>query len=523
MIHNTRDSFNLDAFLKGPPVVSDSTKACNHILKNIDPMNFQDPKYSELWQIILNPPSADLSGSLEDLIKSNPALLKSKVVVKESRNFIITPLIGAIFSGNIQNIKILLQHTKNINKADKEGYTAAHYAAMVSTHEVLNLFKKMGADFEQVNLAGASPSEFILHRFYHLPGVKDFNIYVDHTGPAYNHHFFLLKTKGKGAYLPHLVYTPEALLAMRVFGKGGFEDTSLNRQFTPHVYEQYLKKCEHPEEPLPIYMKSLEAKDNGKPVPEFLKGQYEVRARRDIQLGEFLIEYTGNCYSYDIEHDITSCHKRMALNGRTWQNLCVDAERGGSLAAYINDGPPNSMAIIFIHNGLPHLGIVALKAIERDETIRLLYGGDFFKKEKHVELAPKAIESYLEETKGLSEINPILFDYSTGQAISFTVTEQSLDFNSTTVSAEEELENLIKFRYHLGMVRYLITFETHLEKYIKKGLINPFILMNILNGLHKFNAIDRLGLDEETFITLYGKIAKWGKVDNKSKIEQSVF
>lgn len=508
MMVNSRGDFNLDAFLNGSAVVSDSSKACKFVLKNLKNIQFADPAANRLWDIILNTPTADLSSSLDVLINKDPTLLKSKVCVKENRGFFITPLIAAIFVGNINHIKFLLEHTKNVNKADGEGYTATHYAAMLSTHEVLNLFKKMGADFEKTNLAGSSPSEFIRHRFYHLPGVKDFNIYLDHTGPAYNNHFYLLKAKNKSVYLPHLVYSPEALLAMRVFGKGGAENLNYNDRLGPYIYEQYKKKCETPEEIPVIYMQALDTKDDGSPVPDFLQGQYEVKARRNISLGEVLIEYTGYVISEDFKHETS--FKKMDLKGSAWDRIVVDAEKGGNLSRYINDGPPNCIAIKIMHNGLPHNVLVALKDIKKDETLRLCYGKkNFFEEGAHVELAPKAFRDYLEETNGLRTISPILYSYSENTLISFTADEQRSVVKSEVMDPDKAIENLIKFRYHLGMIRYLITYEFHLKEYIEEGLINPAILRNVLYGLYKLEAIERLGLDEARYIALYDKVSLW--------------
>lgn len=506
---NAAPIFNLDTFLNGPVVISDSTRACEFVLKQI-----RELRVEPFWQIILNNPKEDCSSLLDRCIKKDPKILKTTICAKTDRKFFVTPLIGSIFSGNYFHIKFLLEKTKNINKPDAEGYTPCHYAAMVANVEVLKLLKSMGADFERQTLAGSTPIDFIKHRFYHLPGVNDFSIYIDYTGPAYNQHFYQTKVKFKSTYLTHLVYLPETLLSMRVFGKGGLEESDTSRELGTNLYEQFLTTIDTVKEIPPIYMQPLVAKDNGAPIPEFLKGQYEVKARRDIKPGELLIEYTGYCISDHFA--IEKSPKRMTVKGATWERMYVDGEKGGNIASFINDGPPNCMSIRIMHQGLPHQVIVSICEIKKDEAIRLCYGKNFFEAEDHVELAPRAIENYLHETEGLTKIASILYRYENNLVVDMQVDEKESTCNARYVKSEDRIEHQIRFRYHIGMIRYLISYESHLKEYIENRLINPFVLKNILHALFEMHEIQRLGLDENSYGSLYNKIATWAKFQNSS-------
>lgn len=501
------DGFNLDAFLSGPPVVSDSTNVCNYLIELLKKNNFEDRVTDAFWKAILNTPSEDLSEGLTSIIKNQPTVLKSKICASKERNFFVTPLIAAIFAGNVQHIKVLLEHTKDINKADKEGYTAVHYAAMVSSHEVLNLFKSMGADFDRENQAGTSAAEFIRHRFYHLPGVRDFSVYLDHTGPAYNHHFFLLKSQNKSTYLPFLIYEPETFVAMRILGIGNSKNAASGSYLYSYIYDQYLKKCEIAEEVPPIYIKQLESKDDGSPIPDNLEGQSEARARRDISMGELIMEYTGYCTSANFSQ--TEGFKRLECGGR-WKNLAVDAMKGGNSTVFINDGPPNCFGMTVMHNGLPHIVIVAMKEIMKDEPIHIVYGKNFFKHGgiPHAELAPNALKDFIDKTKNLSELFPIAFHSDKKELYGLSSNEKKSSPIVDCLEPDQLVQSLCKVFYNTEMIRYLISYESDLQKNIENGLINPFILRQVLFGLNKMK---HLGLDQKEFDKLFNKVTYWAQ------------
>ncbi|HRE32088.1 MAG TPA: ankyrin repeat domain-containing protein, partial [Candidatus Berkiella sp.] len=87
-----------------------------------------------------------------DLINS---LIKSGVSVDVKDGDGLTPLMYAAFYGNIEMIKALLSHAKDLNAfAEVDGTTALMAATSTGKFDVVKLLLKAGAEVNQVNKAG---------------------------------------------------------------------------------------------------------------------------------------------------------------------------------------------------------------------------------------------------------------------------------------------------------------------------------------------------------------------------------
>ena len=114
---------------------------------------------------------------LQKLYKANPEIINSPNDVgysplvlacysgnKEMVSFLIdkadnvngvsnygTPLMAAVFKGYSEIVQILIKHGVDVDIADGNGTTAAHYAVMFRNYDVIEQLEKANANFELKN------------------------------------------------------------------------------------------------------------------------------------------------------------------------------------------------------------------------------------------------------------------------------------------------------------------------------------------------------------------------------------
>lgn len=425
----------------------------------------------ELLNILFEPYSPQNERRVINLLEAKPSLLSKGVDIPGEGNFRLTPLIAAILNNQLEYTKKILEFTNNINAEDNQKYTAAHYAAIVANPDILKLLEERGANFEQVNAYGTTPLDILdIYCEAYCKKLK-FLIYPFKKGPGFDRKFYLQRFHSE--YLPCTIFSPQSLLGVRVTGPSHSWCPEILRQYVREQFEEMRKT----DEIVPkIYIQSLERKDDETPIPEFLKGQLEVRARKDIAPGEIIGEYTGY-------HSHIQTNSKFPYGDKSLGNACngyIHAERGGNFMSLINHGPPNSASVTHFYRGLPHQVIIALRPIKKDEPIYLDYGKIYFKHKVVEELSPKTLQEYYEKTKNFTNFEHF-FVVDSQKIDPQKVVNVHLNDNGKYVICEKQIdpdqlmEVTLQSLHHRKMLDYVLTY-TQRSKYQEKikALLDSF-------------------------------------------------
>lgn len=285
---------------------------------------------------------------------------------------ILPPLSLSACLNSLETIKKLLEDGEEVNQADSQGYTAAHFAAMTPNFKMLEYLSSRGADFTLCNKLGASVYDILKAR-----GFK--------VNCRLNHHTII-----------DIIWSSEALLNIWYQNRAG--TFTLDDPIEQMVYRQYVTIKENAlVNNSGIYLRTIHS--NGKPLPKHLQGQQEACASRQYKPGEFIVEYTGFTESDSLS---TFTH---AFAITSFDTVAIDAKKGGSFAEFINHGPPNCGIMECIHQGTPRILIYALRTIEKDETLYYNYSKNYFRDCQFYELAPQSVDAFIASTDGLKNIS----------------------------------------------------------------------------------------------------------------------
>lgn len=314
--------------------------------------------------------------NLENHISQN-GLSPIPIMMKGEQLINITRLALACLIGDEPYVKRFLEVGVSPCDADNQGYTAAHFAAMVSNVQVLFLLYLHGAKFDAKTRSGATMYDLLSARGY----AKAHDVRTVQTDGG-------IKTSTRES-----LYTPGALMGL--WASFVQDDDSTHPLVTKKVLSDFteIKEGKKPFDS-PIGIRRC---PNGHP----LAGQWEAYAKRSVEAGEIVDEYTG----------IVQCNS--TFNDGTYvshltDHIAINAKEQGSFAELINHGPPNCICITVIYRGLPRKVMVAVRKIEKGETLYSNYGSKYFREanRQFKELAPSAVEKFVRETANLTS-----FDY----------------------------------------------------------------------------------------------------------------
>jgi len=349
----------------------------------------------------------------------------------------LNPVHVALITKNKSYLKLFFKYFPN--KSDDYGYTFAHFAGIEPHEPVLKVLLKKGVDFFQPNAAGATGYDFLQYRIAHLTSCRDFLTYPFYECPGFNRQSYLMTFKTE--YLARSVLTASGLIGMRLSGPKTFakEESDVLHD---HLHRQLLDHWGSEETVPSVYLDRLEVKDDGTPIPEKYH-QLEVRARRDFSPGEFIIEYTGLIENRHWVH-IPRSQSDKVFQLDIEQQL-VNGNKGSNLAQFINCSAPNCGIICIIHQGIPHLVILALRHIKMHESLSYDYRRDHFEQLniQPIEFAPKALSSFLKILDKFSQMNEA---------------EVVKEIDITGLSPEETIKKLVFNRYFIAMSQYIQNF-----------------------------------------------------------------
>lgn len=252
------------------------------------------------------------------------------------------PLTTALFSQDEARIVKVLQAGAQVNKQDAQGYTAAHFAAILGSLTALRILKEHGADFTMKTRLEGTVYDFLRHRGFRAESEAN-------------------------------LFSAEALLCI-------WKD-AIYPNINPHINAAFQAALENDNEP-PVILKTIDSEDSP------LQGQRELVASRDIKRGEFIIEYTGYVTSDRQINDSTYC---LELTKST----TIDSKERGTLARFINHGAPNCVVEITYCQGTPRSALFALRDISEKEPLLIDYSSFYFRNRRPYELNPHFLDKWI--------------------------------------------------------------------------------------------------------------------------------
>ncbi|MGE5195742.1 MAG: SET domain-containing protein-lysine N-methyltransferase [Anaerolineae bacterium] len=338
---------------------------------------------------------------IQTFAKKYPRVLSS-LVLKGT-----TPLHLAVLTRRADTVEFLLNNklALNVPTDPLTAITAAHLAAIFPDFKILKILKEHGANFTLKNAANADVFDILKTRGYAKLPLLKIQPFLDDRRLDLDEYHEELNTR----YLPDNFFsannTFKALLSAS-YDKEAIESTTNDNSIFLEKYRQIKKKISTGAICPPFYLNKLEYKDDGTPVPEWMKGQYECKARTEIPEGEVVGEYTGLSDERYNRSLTTSLDKAVQLPHFP---INIDSQEGGSILEFINYGPPNCSMHLIIYKGFPRLILVAARKIKKHESLYWDYANEKYWKNqgiKPVELAPLALSDYLiTQTKNMTSFN----------------------------------------------------------------------------------------------------------------------
>lgn len=340
------------------------------------------------------------------------------------------------------------------------GYTNAHLAALELDVPTLSELFARGVNFMQKSPLGGTVYDFLRYR-----------------GHA-------IRESSSTSY-PEAIsrfYTCQNILSFTACQKLIGAKARELHPYEQAAFTQFLKRKMSGEKP-PVYPARIEQESA-------LKGQYQLCASRDIDPGEFIVEYRGEIGSSS-GGDLTY---RYSITD--YEPLYIDAKAHGCFAELINHGAPNSRMFVFADCGILHIGIMALRVIAKDEPILLNYRKEYFRFFAPVELSPSAIDAFLQETNDLQ----VLFPLSAAKQENGRTLEVGLSFagpnpemiQKVTKRHTEKVQ--VEQSYLQHMLDYVFTFPSRLFFHVKSGRIPAHRIATLLDTFLANNQMEVLGL-----------------------------
>ncbi len=335
----------------------------------------------------------------------------------------IPPLVLATLIQDDTLLLELLEAGYHVDESDPQGYTAAHMAAILGRGSTLSLLQDHDADFSLTTNLHGSVDDFLFHR-----GITEHECrtHVDS------------------------LYSAAALLAMW--------QENLRPYDTP-LYEQLdaiFSKTMDDNPELPIAEGTIRRLDSP------LRGQKEAVASRNIKAGEFVVEYTGYVRlsgggTYALQ-----------LTGKT----TIDAGLRGSVARYINHGPPNCYWSTHFYEGVPRIVFFALRNLVKGEPIYINYGWEYFNKFDVRELAPSLLDEAI-----------------------VRMTLEPSRIEEAFIEEEGSLDALLKQHERQEVYIYLYEFPNHLIDSVAQGKVQKAEALNFVYCM-KIHAQERAYLPQ---------------------------
>lgn len=313
---------------------------------------------------------------------------------------------------------------KEVALAPTNGYSIAHAAALETDSALLQqLFEKNPAHFEQKTPLGGTVWDLLRARGHALPPDRP---------------------------ITYPFGIPRRYLSQSIL--------------MPEICQEFMKLTPNPIHPIfqAAVQKYQERKKRGEqdPVDIFqleqgpMKGQCGARASRKVAAGELFLAYRGKITSFKAnsykQHDDSYNQKFDHFHP-----LYVQAVTAGSMGEMINHGPPNCVAVEFEEDGIPCLVFFAVREIAQGEELFQTYGPNFFIGRHFVEMAPKRIDDYLQETNNLSMISPFM-EETDGNMIDIKINGNLVKFSKTVAESKTALFH--RMLYHRLMLSYICLF-----------------------------------------------------------------
>lgn len=448
-----------------------------------------------------------------DLIKTG--IQRYQLTNDANEEITVTPLIIAVFLNIPELLEILLKKGYRVNESDNQGYTAAHFAAMMNDLPMLFVLKKYGADFTLKNRLGATVYDLLCARGF---AKVDKNTQIL-TYRGQNCTLEEYEQRFNRKYMPESIFSFEALLAIWWYNKHpkDFEHPEEHRK---SVQECYLKIKQdggfyHP----PVYLNKIENGEDGQPSP--LAGDLEVRASRTIEAGEFIFEYTGEVL-YNPKQEGRSYFVPML----PFFPIVVDGAKGGAFAELINHGPENCLQMMVLYKGTPRILFYAIRRIDKDEPLFFNYSPYYFYNTLFPtpfhELSPKSIDKFIAQTKGLTEFFPYLVMNKQGKTLEYNFyysklfwTHKVEELKSPGIIKEKELQAA----NNQQMIRYILSFPERVLQLIENGKLDAESVLNVLDLRKRVPSfLKHCNLTEESMASLIQRIKEaQKKVQAKAK------
>jgi hypothetical protein len=278
----------------------------------------------------------------------------------------------------------------------------------------------------------------------------------------------------------------------------------------------------------------LDRKQTGEPDPVEiyeidqgpLKGEFGARASRNLKPGEFVVSYKGivalkKSSSYE-GLDPEKLEKKLKADSYNHNFSCaplfINALKKGSWGEMFNHGPPNCTIFEYVDEGIPRIGIMALRAIGAIESLHIDYRRGYFAGRcEPSELAPEAIDRYIEETRNLSHISHFCVGpFGKGEGwtqISVVMTKRgpAVDRKSFSVADLQALPAIhTQAFYHMAMLDYICHFPQRALEHVKgpKGRQFAENWVAIMDYCQMEKQLELLGLTPQEYFNLRKEIQK---------------
>ena len=396
--------------------------------------------------------------------------------------FQITPIIFAIFRKNIPIVDILLdKHPELIDEQNNLRFTPLHFAAMLDDSMMYKHLQLHGAS-ENVSGETLQPPQVAIfcQRREVFDSSAPFVGDMQMDKESFSTHF----RNRRYTRTSHF----ETLAFIEVIRRKWLSDLNnklkqehLHRRCIPgmvdfynHLRSQYSRLTEK----IPaVYANILESGP--------LEGQWNIRAREEIQPGECITEYAGVIKSvrwagYDgSEHSLMSTLllESSADEKGLSEGLFIDASNeAGGIAELVNHGYPNISALNIVDDaGIVRVVYFSLRKIQPGENLTINYGKNYFKNLgiEPLQINHKVLHDYLEETRGLTyfdcvKISGITHLVKIEQDLKFEFGFKVSPITSESVTNAHAVQKLM----HQSMLDYLIDFPSDLNEDQRKALEN---------------------------------------------------
>lgn len=416
-------------------------------------------------------------------------------MIINKKDLYVTFLGLAALLGAHSTVRMLLEKGYPINEPDNQGFTPAQMAALIPDIEMLALLSEFGADFQMRNRFGANVFDLLKARGFakidksqHLEFFKGEKVTIAE-----------IEQRLKRKYYPESVFNAESFLH-RWYTQMEIPDFA-DRPYEKGIEEAFIKIKERGFYQPPIHLHKMDVGPDGKPSP--LAGHFEVRASRDIEPNEVVLEYTGDVLD---TVESTSMSYKVAVKGL--ENLVIDGEKGGSFAEIINHGPPNCRLLYINYKGTPRMVIYANRKIEAGEPLYWDYGRKYFDFYPFHELAPKSVDGFINKTQGLENIGPLVV-YKKLQywcSSELYLKRGVFEYVANIITEKVIKDKRLQSHYSIDMLSYLLNFPQRLLELIDQGKVKATTVLALLSFIKHNNLYESFNLDEKGILSLKGKI-----------------